>query len=90
MSIKQRIRNFIMENFLFTDDESVLYDGTSFIAQGIIDSIGVMEIVEFVEGNFGIKVNADEILPDNFDSVDNLVAFVEHKRSFTEQVPSDF
>ena len=81
METNKVIRKHIMESFLFTDDESALQDDASLIAQGLIDSIGIMELVEFVEGSFGIKVDPKEIVPDNLDSVEKMVAFVERKRS---------
>lgn len=81
MSIKQTIRRYILENFLFTDDESVLQDGDSFLAGGVIDSTGVLEIILFIEEAFGIKVKDNEMLPENLDSVANLVAFVQRKQA---------
>jgi acyl carrier protein len=81
MSILQTIRRYVLENILFTDDESALQDGDSFLAGGIIDSTGVMEIVLFIEETFGIKVKDDEMLPENLDSVENLVAYVQHKKA---------
>lgn len=81
MSIKQTIRRYILENFLFTDDDSTLEDGDSFLAAGMIDSTGVLEIVFFIEETFSIKVKDDEMLPENLDSVDCLVAFIERKQA---------
>lgn len=80
MSIKQTIRRYILENFLFTDDESALQDDDSFLAAGMIDSTGVLEITLFIEETFGIKVKDDEMLPENLDSVDNLVAFIQRQQ----------
>ena len=81
MSIRQTIRRYILENLLFTDDESALQDGDSFLKEGILDSTGVLEIMLFIEETFDIQVNDDEMLPENLDSVDNLVAFVERKQA---------
>lgn len=81
MTMKKTIRHYIMENLLFTEDESVLQDSDSFLDGGIIDSTGVMEIIMFIEETFGIKVNDDEMLPANLDSVDNLAAFVQRKQA---------
>jgi acyl carrier protein len=83
MSIQQSIRSYVLENFLFTDDESVLKDSDSFLAGGIIDSTGVLEIMLFIEETFDIKVKDEEMLPENLDSVDNLVAFVARKQTAT-------
>jgi acyl carrier protein len=81
MTMKKTIRHYIMENLLFTEDESSLQDSDSFLDGGIIDSTGVMEIIMFIEETFGIKVNDDEMLPANLDSVDNLAAFVQRKQA---------
>jgi acyl carrier protein len=70
-----------MENLLFTEDESVLQDSDSFLDGGIIDSTGVMEIILFIEETFDIKVNDNEMLPVNLDSVDNLAAFIQRKQA---------
>lgn len=81
VTMKKTIRHYIMENLLFTEDESILQDSDSFLDGGIIDSTGVMEIILFIEETFGIKVNDDEMLPANLDSVDNLAAFVQRKQA---------
>ena len=79
MSAKAKIKNYILENYLFTDDQSALKDGDSFLQQGIIDSTGILEVVFFLEEEFGVKVEDEEMVPENLDSVNNLVAFVERK-----------
>jgi acyl carrier protein len=81
MSIVRTIRHYILENFLFTDDESALGDGESFLAAGIVDSTGVLEIISFIEETFGIKVDDDEMLPENLDSLNSLAAFVRRKQA---------
>jgi acyl carrier protein len=80
MDIRQSIRHYILENLLFTDDDSALVDSSSFLATGIIDSTGVLEITHFLEDTFGISVDDKDMLPENLDSVDNLVAFVTRKQ----------
>jgi acyl carrier protein len=80
MNMKNTIRQYILSNLLFTDEESVLQDNESFLDGGIIDSTGVMEIILFIEDTFGIKANDDEMLPVNLDSVDNLIAFITRKQ----------
>jgi len=79
--MKNTIRDYILGNLLFTEDQSVLQDDDSFLTQGIIDSTGVLEIILFIEETFGIKVNDDEMLPANLDSVNNLVDFVRSKQA---------
>jgi acyl carrier protein len=86
--MKKAIRQYILGNLLFTEDESALQDNDSFLEGGIIDSTGVMEIILFIEETFGIKVNDDEMLPANLDSVDNLNAFVMRKQAVLGYVPA--
>lgn len=82
MCINRTIRLYILENFLFTDDESILKDDDSFLTKGIIDSHGCSGNHAFHRGvSFGIKVEDDEMLPEIFDSIDNLVAFIQRKQA---------
>jgi len=81
MNMKKTIRQYILGNLLFTEDESALQDNDSFLNQGIIDSTGVLEIILFIEETFGIKVYDDEMLPANLDSVDNLTDFINRKQA---------
>ena len=76
MSMETLIRNYILENFLFTADNGQLQDGTSFLEEGIVDSTGVLELVMFVEETFGITVKDEEIVPENFDSIERLAGYV--------------
>jgi acyl carrier protein len=79
MNIKQQIRSYVAENLLFNSKNYTLDDNTSFLETGIVDSTGVIELVLFVEENFGIQVDNEEIIPDNFDSVNNLATYVMRK-----------
>ena len=72
-----RIRAFIEENFLF-GDESV-DDDTSLLDQGLVDSTSILEIVGFLEEDFGVSVGDDELVPENFDNIAALGAFLERK-----------
>jgi len=76
----QLIRGFIFENFLFDADESALDNDVSFLEQGIIDSTGVLELVEWLENSFAIKIDDTELLPENLDSVNLLAAFIKRKK----------
>ena len=79
MSIKQDIKTYILENYLFTDDDSQLSNSDSFLEKGILDSTGILEVIYFIEDEYGIKVEDDEMIPENLDSVESLVVFVKHK-----------
>jgi len=73
------IRNFIIENFLFEEDENLKPD-TSFLENGIIDSTGVLELVMFIEETYGITVDDDEIVPENLDSISNIARYIQRKK----------
>jgi acyl carrier protein len=75
---KKRIREFIVENFLYGSDEN-LQDDTSFLEEGIIDSTGVLELVEFLEEEFEISVDDEELIPENLDSINNVGAYLKRK-----------
>ena len=75
------IRKFIFENFLFDADENALQNDASFLEQGIIDSTGILELVEWLEDEFGIQINDEELIPENLDSVDLLAAFIKKKKN---------
>ena len=83
MSKKEEIvsvlRNFILENYLFSDDQSLLNNDDSFLESKIMDSMGVLEMVSFLEEQFEVTTEDQEMIPDNLDSIDKLVAFVEKK-----------
>ncbi|MCL2626964.1 MAG: acyl carrier protein [Cystobacterineae bacterium] len=76
-SIRSTIRSFISDTFFVDDFE----DGASFLKSGTIDSTGMMELVNFVEQSFGFKVEDNELVPENLDSLDNLVQFISRKKS---------
>lgn len=80
MEVQQQIRDYILENYLFTDDQSALINGDSFLENGILDSTGILEVIYFIEDEFGVKVEDEEMVPENLDSVDNIVAFVGRKK----------
>jgi acyl carrier protein len=81
MSIQNEIKQFILQNYLFTNDESRLADSDSLMGKGIVDSTGILELIMHVEETYNVKVRDEEMIPDNFDSVANIVAFIERKRA---------
>jgi len=81
MDVKGMIRQYIADNFLLSADGFQLSDDSSFLDEGVIDSTGTLELVLFVEEQFGFEVEDDEIEPRNFDSVSNLAAYIERKNN---------
>ena len=76
--VKAKVREFIVENFLFGSANG-LGDDTSFLDEGIIDSTGVLELVSFIENEFSIQVEDDELIPENLDSIDNIAEYLQRK-----------
>ena len=79
MSVEEKVRNYILENYLFTDDQSELNSNDSFLEKGIIDSTGILEVIFFLEEEFGVSIEDDEMIPENLDSVNNIVNFINKK-----------
>jgi acyl carrier protein len=75
---KIKIREFITDNFLFGEANG-FKDDTSFLDEGIIDSTGVLELVNFLEEEFSITIDDDELIPENLDSVNNVTSFLAGK-----------
>lgn len=80
MTEREQIRGFILENFLFSNDGR-LADSESLVRNGLIDSTGVLELIAYLEETFGIKVADEEMVPDNLDSVDSILAFLARKKA---------
>ena len=77
------LRAFIQENFLF-GQQVTFSDDDSLLEQGIIDSTGVLELVQFLEEQYQITVADEELVPENLDSIGNLVRFIDAKREVSQ------
>jgi acyl carrier protein len=78
-TIEADVRGFVTDNFLFGRKNVSLDGDDSLLEQGLIDSTGVLELVSFIENKFEIKVEDDDLVPDNLDSINRLIAFIETK-----------
>ena len=79
MSLQQDIRSFIVENFLFGEDNG-LEDDSSFVKEGIVDSTGIMQLVSFIQEQYMIAIEDEELTPENLDSITKVSAFIEEKK----------
>lgn len=79
--IKTELREFVSTNYLFGDRTRMPADDDSLLDAGILDSTGVLELIEFLEAQFGIEVSDTETVPDNLGSIGGLTRFVTVKRS---------
>jgi acyl carrier protein len=78
-NVEQELRRFVIDNFPFGQPGDALSNDDSFLDRGIIDSTGVLELVTFLEERYDIKVEDEELVPDNLDSINRLVRFLERK-----------
>ena len=79
MNIEEDIKGFIIENFIIDGDSTQLDNNQSFLESGIIDSTGILELVSYVEEHYNITVEDEDLIPDNLDSVNNVVNFINRK-----------
>jgi acyl carrier protein len=86
MELHDQIRSYILTNFLFGNKDAVVSNDQSFLDNGIIDSTGVLELVTFIEENYKIRFEDDDLIPENLDSVNNIVNYITRKREPSESV----
>ena len=79
MQPRQQIKQYILSNFLFTDDPSALGDRDSLVRGGILDSTGIYELIMHIEETFKLSIAPEEMIPDNFDTLEAMDAFVARK-----------
>lgn len=84
--IEKAIRKFMADNFLYRDGAEFLSEFDSFLENGLIDSVGVLELVMFLESTFSIRVVDEEVLPENLDSIGQIVAYIRRKLASKDQV----
>lgn len=79
--VREDLVEFIVDNFLFGDASKIPGDGDSLIETGIVDSTGILELIEFLESHYEIEVRDDETVPQNLGSIGGLTKFVMGKRN---------
>lgn len=77
--VSTKVREFIKDNFMFRDDRADLADAESLLDAGLIDSTGILELVAFIETEFSIQMADTDIVPENLDSVETIVRYVDGK-----------
>jgi acyl carrier protein len=85
MQLENEIRRYVADNLLYVEEGLEYDDDTSFVGSGLIDSMGIMELVSYVQSNFQILVDQQDLVPDNFDSVSKVAAFIRGKQSAAAQ-----
>jgi len=78
-TIRHRVRQFISDNFLYGKGTDSIAGTDSLMETGVIDSVGAFELIQFLEGEFEVRVADNEVMPQNLDTIDRIAAFVERK-----------
>ena len=79
--LKTQVRTFLLDNFLMGGSAQEIQDDTSFMKSHILDSTGFIELISFLEEQFGIRVEDEEMVPENLDSLGNIDHFIQGKRA---------
>lgn len=77
--IEQEVRQFVVDNFLIGMSNGNLCDDDSFLEKGLVDSMGILSLVTFVQEKYAIPVEDEELVTDNWDSVRQISRFVRGK-----------
>jgi len=84
--VQSTIEAFILDSLLLGDEARLPKPSDSLVESGVIDSTGILELIEFLEAEFGILVDEAETVPENLDGVANLVAYVDRKTAAAESL----
>lgn len=82
--IRAELTDFIVMNYLFGDAARAPRDDDALVEEGVIDSTGILELIEFLETNFGIQVSEAETVPQNLGSISSIIEFVKSKQPTRE------
>jgi acyl carrier protein len=77
--IQTTVRAFIVESYLFGEDDPDLTEDTSLLESGVVDSTGILELVSFIESTYGFRLPDEDMLPENLDSIDRIAAYVSRR-----------
>src|SRR5688500_7358728 len=81
METKMLVRKFLNDNMLMGDEVLTMSDDASFLGQNLLDSTGVLELVDFLEQSFGVDIEDGDIVPANLDTLSRISAFIDRKRA---------
>jgi acyl carrier protein len=81
--IEQDLREFVIDTFLFGNEDAKLSNDDSFVEMGVIDSMGILNLVSFVETRYGVEVANADLVPEIWDSVGRIARFVTSKETMT-------
>ena len=79
MEVNLTIRNYIISEFKSNIHTEDISNDSSLIDSGVIDSVGIISLLSFLEKTFSLNISSDELMPDNFDTINLITSFVEKK-----------
>ena len=80
MSVQENLKKFLLTEIAADLGKESLSSDEDLLEQGIIDSMGIMSLIEFMEANFSISIDDQEIIPENFQTIKNMEKFIEQKK----------
>ena len=80
MSIQDRVRSFIIDELRFRGSAKELKNDLPLLEKEILDSMGIFQVVAFLESEFGIEIDDEDLVPDNFGTIDGIARLVESKQ----------
>jgi acyl carrier protein len=80
MDVESTLKDFIKENFLACKGQTEISNEDMLLDTGLVDSVGVFELISFIGRTFGIELDDTEIVPENFESINRLAAFIRSKQ----------
>jgi acyl carrier protein len=83
--IEQEVRKFVIDSFLMEESDGHFSDDDSFIEQGFVNSLDIMSLVAFVQKKYSVSVHAEELIIDNWDSVQRIAKFIRTKLNVNSQ-----
>jgi acyl carrier protein len=87
VNVSQALEEFIIRDLMVADGDVSLSADASLIESGIVDSLGILRLVAFIEENFSVVVDDIDVVPENFDTINAMNSLVERKRR--QSSPSD-
>ncbi|MGD0792491.1 MAG: acyl carrier protein [Terriglobales bacterium] len=82
--LEQEVRQFIIDNFVFENSNGSFSNEDSFLETGLVDSMSIMTLVEFVREKYAISIEDEELVPDHWDSVSRIACFVQSRLGLVE------
>ncbi|MBV6517708.1 MAG: acyl carrier protein [Candidatus Brocadia sp.] len=79
MDVENGLKEFIVKELMHETDNNLIKNDDSLLEKNIIDSTGIFQLVRFIDEQFEIKVSDDELIPENFESINAMVRFINQK-----------